>query len=145
MRKFSMADFEADPSYKFRLKEGIKSLDRSASSRGGLLSGAALKGIERYGQDLASQEYGNAFNRFQIGQTNQYNRLASLSGMGQQTAQQLGQSGQQYGQNMGNLAIGAGENQANALLSGANARGSMYQGIGNAFGGVDYGKLFGGR
>jgi len=151
MRKFSMADFEADPSYKFRLKEGIKSLDRSASSRGGLLSGAALKGIERYGQDLASQEYGNAFNRFQIGQTNQYNRLASLSGMGQQTAQQLGQSGQQYGQNMGNLAVGAGENQANALLAGANARGSMYQGIGSALGGgfqqyqnqQNFNKLFG--
>jgi hypothetical protein len=145
-KEFGMDQFQKDPGYKFRLRQGLKALDRTASARGGLLSGGALKAAEQYGQNLGSQEYGNAFdrynteqtnlfNRFQIGQANQYNRLASLSGMGQQTAQQLGQSGQQYGQNMGNLAIGAGENQANALLGQANARGSMYQGIGQAFGG----------
>jgi hypothetical protein len=155
-KEFGMDQFTRDPGYKFRLRQGLKALDRTASARGGLLSGGALKAAEQYGQNLGSQEYGSAFdrynteqnnlfNRFQIGQTNQYNRLASLSGMGQQTAQQLGQAGQQYAQNAGNLAVGAGENQANSLLAQANARGSMYQGIGNAFGGVDYGKLFGGR
>ena len=144
-KEFGMEQFQKDPGYKFRLRQGLKALDRTASATGGLLSGGALKAAEQFGQNLGSQEYGNAFdrynteqtnlfNRFQIGQANQYNRLASLSGMGQQTAQQLGQAGQQYAQNAGNLAVGAGENQANALLSQANARGSMYQGIGNAFG-----------
>ena len=154
-KEFGMDQFQRDPGYQFRLKQGLKALDRSASARGGLLSGGALKAAEGYGQEMGSQEYGNAFNRynteqtnlfnrFQIGQTNQYNRLASLAGMGQQTAQQLGNAGAQYGQNMGNLAVQGGENQANALLAGANARGSMYQGIGNAFGGIDYKGLMGG-
>jgi hypothetical protein len=156
-KQFSMEDFQKDPGYKFRLRQGLKALDRTASARGGLLSGGALKAAEGYGQEMGSQEYGNAFNRnqieqtnlynrFQTGQTNQYNRLASLAGVGQQTAQQLGQAGQQYAQNAGGLMQAGGENQANALLAGANARGSMYQGIGNAFGGgmQSLGGMFGG-
>jgi hypothetical protein len=65
MKNFSAADFQTDPGYAFRLSEGMKALDRTAASRGGLLSGATLKGAQRYGSDLASQEYGNAYNRFQ--------------------------------------------------------------------------------
>jgi hypothetical protein len=58
-------NFEADPGYGFRLSEGLKALERSAAARGGLMSGGAGKALQRYGQDLASQEYGNAFQRFQ--------------------------------------------------------------------------------
>jgi len=57
--------FQADPGYAFRLSEGLKALERSAAARGGLLSGGTGKALQRYGQDLASQEYGNAFQRFQ--------------------------------------------------------------------------------
>jgi len=71
MRNFSASDFQADPGYAFRLSEGMKALDRTAASRGGLLSGATLKGAQRYGSDLASQEYGNAYNRFQNNRTAQ--------------------------------------------------------------------------
>jgi hypothetical protein len=49
----------------------MKALDRTAASRGGLLSGATLKGAQRYGSDLASQEYGNAYNRFQANRATQ--------------------------------------------------------------------------
>jgi hypothetical protein len=71
MRNFSASDFQADPGYAFRLSEGMKALDRTAASRGGLLSGATLKGAQRYGSDLASQEYGNAYNRFQANRATQ--------------------------------------------------------------------------
>jgi len=71
MRNFSAADFQTDPGYAFRLSEGMKALDRTAASRGGLLSGATLKGAQRYGSDLASQEYGNAYNRFQTNRATQ--------------------------------------------------------------------------
>ena len=71
MRNFGAADFQADPGYAFRLSEGMKALDRTAASRGGLLSGATLKGAQRYGSDLASQEYGNAYNRFQANRATQ--------------------------------------------------------------------------
>ncbi len=65
-KPFSQTDFEQDPGYAFRQAEGMRALERSASARGNLLSGGTLRGIQRFGQDLASQEYGNAFNRYQI-------------------------------------------------------------------------------
>jgi hypothetical protein len=71
MKNFGASDFQADPGYAFRLSEGMKALDRTAASRGGLLSGATLKGAQRYGSDLASQEYGNAYNRFQTNRSAQ--------------------------------------------------------------------------
>lgn len=56
-------NMQADPGYQFRLSEGLKALDRQAAARGGLISGSALKGAQRYGQDYASGEYQNAYNR----------------------------------------------------------------------------------
>lgn len=54
----------SDPSYQFRLKQGQESLENSAAARGGALSGNALRAISDYGQESASQEYGNEFNRW---------------------------------------------------------------------------------
>jgi hypothetical protein len=71
MKNFGAADFQTDPGYAFRLSEGMKALDRTAASRGGLLSGSTLKGAQRFGSDLASQEYGNAYNRFQANRATQ--------------------------------------------------------------------------
>lgn len=120
-QKFDMNKFQADPGYAFRLSEGQKALERSAAARGGLLSGATLKGIQRYGQEMGSQEYTNAFNRYQTERAAQLQPLQSLAGVGQTTAQQLGQSGQ-------NMASNVGE----ALTSGAAARASGYVGGANA-------------
>lgn len=64
-KDFTMSDFQEDPGYGFRLKEGLKAVDSQAAARGGLISGGALKASQRYGQDMASQEYQNAFNRYQ--------------------------------------------------------------------------------
>jgi hypothetical protein len=120
---FGMQQFQADPGYAFRLSEGMKALERSAAARGGLLSGATMKGIQRYGQDLASQEYQNAFNRYRLEREAALNPLQSLAGVGQTTSQQLGQAGANYATNVGNAMIGQGQTAANAML----ARGSAYQ------------------
>lgn len=56
-------DLARDPSYQFRLQEGQRALERSASARGGLLGGGFARGLERYAQDYASTEYGNVYNR----------------------------------------------------------------------------------
>ena len=53
----------ADPSYQFRLGEGRKALENSAAARGVLNSGGTLADILNYGQQAASQEYQNIFNR----------------------------------------------------------------------------------
>ena len=65
-QKFGMGQFQQDPGYAFRLSEGQKALDRQAAARGGLISGGALKAAQRYGQDMGSQEYMNAFNRIKL-------------------------------------------------------------------------------
>lgn len=140
-KNFTMADFKADPGYAFRLSEGLKSLDRSAAARGGLLSGATLKGITRYSQDAASQEYGNAYNRYQTNQGNLFNRLSALSGSGQTAVNQLAQTGQSYANNVGNLAVNNANTQGNAALAAGQANASMYQGIGNALGNINWGSL----
>ena len=122
---FGMDQFKADPGYAFRLSEGQKALDRSAAARGGLISGGALKAATRYGQDMGSQEYQNAFNRYQTERSAMLNPLQSLAGVGQSTAQQIGTSGQQ-------MASNVGESYQNA----ANARASGYVGTSNALTGA---------
>ena len=132
--EFTPAQFLAnqDPGYAFRMSEGMKALERSAAARGGLLSGAALRGIQRYGQDLASQEYTNAFNRFQAQRAGTLNPLQSLAGGAQTAATTVGQQAGQMGGNIqsalgalgaGQTAniIGAGNAQAAGIVGGANA------------------------
>ena len=122
---FGMDQFQQDPGYAFRLKEGQQALDRQAAARGGLISGGALKAAQRYGQEMGSQEYTNAFNRYQAERQARLGPLQSLTGMGQTTAQQIGGAGQNMASNVGN-AIGSAAaarasgyvGQTNALTSG---------------------------
>jgi hypothetical protein len=102
-KDFSMSDFQADPGYAFRLAEGQKALDRQAAARGGLISGGAMKAAARYGQDMGSQEYQSAFNRYQTNRANQLQPLGSLQNVGQSAANQQSGALGNYGVNAGNL------------------------------------------
>ena len=133
-QKFGMAQFQQDPGYAFRLAEGQKALERSAAARGGLISGSALKAAQRYGQEMGSQEYTNAFNRYLREREAQLNPLQSLAGVGQTTAQTMASQAGQYGANVGNLASATGAAQANALMAAGNARASSYGGMARAAG-----------
>lgn len=127
-KNFGMSDFQADPGYAFRMSEGLKAVDRQAAARGGLISGGALKASQRYGQDLASQEYQNAYNRYQTNRTNLLNPLQSLAGAGQTSANTMGNAAAGYGSEGSNALGGAGTAQANAIQNAANARASGYLG-----------------
>lgn len=126
--KFGAGDYQADPGYAFRLSEGQKALDRQAAARGGLISGGALKAAQRFGQEMGSQEFGNAYNRAltsygtDVARENQlYNRQAALAGIGQTSTNLVGQAGQNYATNVGNLMTGAGAAQAAGQVGVANA------------------------
>lgn len=135
---FGMDQFQADPGYSFRMSEGMKGLERSAAARGGLLSGATLKGIQRFGQDLGSQEYQNAFNRYQTERQARLNPLQSLAGVGQTTSQQLGAAGTQMAGNVGNLITGGAAARASGYVGGANAlTGALNTGL-NYYQGQNY-------
>jgi len=124
---FGMQQFQQDPGYAFRLQEGMKALERSAAARGGLLSGGMLKGAQQYGQDLASQEYMNAFNRYQAERNARLNPLQSLAGIGQTATNQLGQAGQTMAGNVGQAMGAAAQARASGYVGGANA---LSQGLG---------------
>lgn len=131
-RDFGMQDYQQDPGYQFRLSEGLKALGHTAGARGGLVSGQTMKEFERYRQRLASEEYGNAFNRYQTNRANMLQPLGSLMASGQASAAgQAAQAGQ-YGVNAGNMMgqagqsiaagqMGAANSISNALSSGASA------------------------
>ena len=131
MRGFNMSDFQADPGYQFRMDEGQKALERSAAANGNLNSGATLKALSRYGQDYASNEYNNAYNRWNNDHATTWNRLSSLAGMGQTQSAQLGNWGQQTGQVMGNNIIGAGNATAAGKIGAANSWNGALTNIGN--------------
>lgn len=100
----AMADFETDPGYNFRMSEGVKAIDRSAASRGLLRSGAQVKAVNDYGQGMASQEYGNYFDR-----------LLKLAGMGGESTASAN-----------NVSAGLTSSAGNMLAQGGAARGSAY-------------------
>lgn len=126
--KFGAGDYQADPGYAFRLSEGQKALDRQAAARGGLISGGALKAAQRYGQEMGSQEFQNAYNRAftgygtEVARENQlYNRQAALAGIGQTATGQVAQAGQNYANTAGNLITGGAAAQAAGQVGQANA------------------------
>ena len=128
MKNFSMADYQQDPGYQFRLQEGLKQLGRTSAARGGALSGATLKGTQGYAQNLASQEYGNAYDRYMAQNQNRYNMLAGQQGVGYRAGGDLANLSTNYGANMANFYIGAGALDA----AKTKAKYDMYTGILNA-------------
>ena len=120
-KPFGMDQFKADPGYAFRLSEGQKALERSAAARGGLISGGTLKAATRYGEDMGSQEYTNAFNRYQTERAALLNPLQSLAGVGMTTANTLGSAGASYGAGAGEAYQGAANARASGYVGGANA------------------------
>jgi hypothetical protein len=120
-KDFGMSDFTADPGYAFRLAEGQKTLDRQAAARGGLISGGALKAATRYGQDMGSQEYQNAFNRYQTNRSNQLQPLGSLLSSGQAAASNQAAAAGNYGTQAGGNITGAGAATAAGQVGSTNA------------------------
>lgn len=151
-------DLEADPGYQFRRQEGINALDASAAARGRLQSGAQARAVSRYGSDLASQEYGAAYNRAYGAETDRYNRemqnalntyqlnagnreqqfnqLASLANVGQVANQQTAAARGQMAQSVGQSTTATGNAIAQGALQTGNAlaQGAINQGNARASG-----------
>jgi hypothetical protein len=83
---------------------------------------------------MGSQEYMNAFNRYQSERQARLNPLQSLAGVGQTATNTLGSNAGAFGQNLGGMYMDQGSNTANALLAAQRARGSSYGQLGSALG-----------
>lgn len=121
----AFAKFQNSTGYQFRLNQGIRALDASASSRGVLQSGAAQKGVLSYGQGLASDEFGNFMGY-----------LGNLMGGGLSAAgAQAGVSTNMVNQVTANNNSAASA-AANAALAKGNANGQLWSSIGSGIGNV---------
>jgi len=123
-----------DPAYAFRMDEGLKALDQTAAARGGLLSGNALQAAQTYGQGLASQEYQNAFTRYQTERANTLGSYQALQTVGQDAAAR-----------QGSQITASGNAQAAGTVASANAWNDAFSdmremsmaiaGVGSSYGG----------
>lgn len=134
MQSYTGQDLYNDPSYQFRLQQGQNAIQSGAAAQGGLLSGATQKALMNYGQEAASQEFQNAYNRFNADQTNQYNRLAHLVGIGQNAAAGVGNAGLQTGQAIANNTMSGANSQAAGVVAAGNRQANTFgalMGVGN--------------
>ena len=131
---FGMKQFEADPGYNFRMAEGMKALERSAAARGLLQSGPTLKGIQQYGQNLASSEYENAFSRYLSQREARLDPYRYLSGQGQAAA--VGQAANvgSTGAALAEIAAQRGNIQAAQAAGTAGAIGNAFSSVGQGIG-----------
>lgn len=133
-KRFGLEDYQADPGYQFRLSEGNKALERQLNAQGKTFSPEAIKALQTYGQNVASEEYGNAYNRFNNDQGNLFNRLATLSGFGQTATGQVANAGTNYANQGSELYAGMGNAVSAAQQANQASRGSMFNTLANIAG-----------
>jgi hypothetical protein len=133
-------EVEATPGYQFQLQQGQKALQRSAAGRGLLGSGATLKALDKYSQDVAStnyeKAYNRAFNEFQTNRTNTLGGAMALTGVGRDALSEYNRGAMNFGNLSSANTTGTGALSANFGMRGqeyignAGMRGQEY--IGNA-------------
>jgi hypothetical protein len=133
MHAFNASDLNANlaPNYQFMLDQGLGSVRNAANATGGLVSGNALKGINDYAQNYAKNAYQDAFNNYNTNQTNIFNRLSSIAGLGQTATNNTGTFGANAANNASNYATSGAAAQAAGTIGSANA---LTGGINNAVG-----------
>jgi hypothetical protein len=109
LQGYSQADatkraLEATPGYQYRYETGLGAVGSRQAARNAMLGGGALKELTKYGQDFATNEYGN-----------EINRLSNLAGMGERSAQALS-----------SISVGQGAGQAGLSLGNAAANSAYY-------------------
>lgn len=121
--------FRNSTGYQFRLNEGLDAVNSGYAGAGTLQSGAAMKGINEYGQNFASNEFGNYMGY-----------LGDQAGMGYGAAGAAAGVSTNFANSAANLAQQNGNNLANAAVAKANNNNALYggiaSGIGTIFGGL---------
>lgn len=94
-------DYTASPGYDWRLSEGMRAVEGSAAAKGQLMSGGTLKDLTRFGQGLASEDYGD-----------QFNRVMAVAGGGQQAVNTGAGAASSYATGASNTLAGIGQAKA---------------------------------
>jgi hypothetical protein len=125
-----------DPGYQFRLDQQNQAIQRMEAASGGVGSGGALKAAAQYSGNLASQEYGNAFNRVMQSNAQRFGQLYGLAGLGQNANQQALYAGANFGNQSGAYNLDTARMNSDLLTQIGNAQASGYIGGANAISGA---------
>ena len=119
------------PNYQFQLDQGLKAVKNAGNLQTGLLSGNTLQGINNYAQDYAGGAYQQAYNNYTANQSNIFNRLSTIAGLGNSSNQQSATAATATGQGVANTLGAAGAATASGQVGSANA---LTGGLNNALG-----------
>lgn len=115
------SSFQSSPDYKYAMDSSLGSLDRYAASRGAYNAGGTDADRMKLAGGLASQNYNNY-----------YKRIADIAGVGQSTAQNLGQFGADAATRIGGQYGAIGDAQRSSYAGQANAWGNFARQAGDA-------------
>lgn len=116
------SSFKSSPDYQYARDQMQQGIERGAAARGSLYSGGTNVDLATALNGIASQNYGNF-----------YNRLSNMAGQGQATAGNLGGLGMNMATNIGNNLQDAGRARASAFLSTGDTNSQLAAGIGGLF------------
>lgn len=139
---FDKEDFlnNVDPGYQFRVDQGNAALAAKRASVGNRFGSQALKDISNYNQDLGSQEYGAAFDRYNKNKTDLFNRLSGLAGVGSAAGAAAQSSGTNAANQISNNTMTGAGRASDYLTGGAAASAAGQVGSTNAIvGGINSG------
>lgn len=103
-------DFQTDPGFQSEVDAGVRALDRSATARGGIYSGAAMKAVQGFGQQKMGEAYRNRFNA-----------LSNYGQQGFQASQAAAGLAGNMGSTMMGLRFGWGQQNAQNRIQYGNA------------------------
>jgi len=133
--------FQNSDGYQFRMDQGMKALNTGLASRGLIQSGAAIKGAEQYGQNLASGEFGNYLGYLGNQQQTGLSAANALAGVGTNYANATSANNNSAATASGNASLATGANINSLIGTGINAL-ALKQGLGSSYGG---GSVYGGN
>jgi hypothetical protein len=131
-KEFTSADLirNLDPSYQFMLQQGLGATGQAMNVGGGCSNVDLAR--QRFAQEYAKTGAQQAFNNYQSQQSNIYNRLSNLAGIGQAAQSQANTLGSNTANALSQLGIGGASALGAGQVGAANAMAGAYGGIGNA-------------
>lgn len=127
--------YQGSDGYQFRVDQGTKALNTGYAAHGLIQSGAAMKGIQAYGQGQASDEFGKYLGYLGGQQSNGLAAGNALAGVGNGYANAVGANNNSAASASGNASLAAAGQVNGALNNGVNAL-ALYQGMGSSYGGT---------
>jgi hypothetical protein len=133
-----------DPGFQFAVNQGADQLARKAAALGNLNTGGFAKDLASYTTGAALQDYSGAYNRalstfgtnydiFRNNQTDPYNKLMGVTGLGLNATNNANSNTGSYMNNLTDLTTGQGNVNAGATIGNANANNTAISGLANWF------------